>query len=82
MKFLLLVIPLSLIGCGHTPLQVQTEIVKLTPPTEFIQDTPVPSFLGNQNEDLLYWSLDLKGNLEGCNLDKKKIRDWSKGELK
>lgn len=76
-KTVLVLLIIILTGCS-TPIEVKTEVIRLTPPGEFTQLTQVPVMVGDDNESLLIWALSLDAALEGCNVDKKKILDWSK----
>lgn len=78
MNKLVLLLPLFLIGCGSNPIQIKTELIKVSPPQEFLLDTSTPTLDGTTNESLIYWIAELKGQIESCNLDKHKILEWIK----
>ena len=78
---LMLLFPLLfLTACGSNAIKVETQTVKLAPPVELTAPTIVPQLIGNTNNDLLFWSLDLKSGIESCNTDKSLIREWVKGK--
>ena len=77
-KTMLALLLIILTGCATPPIEVTTETIRLLPPGEFLQSTQVPSMIGDDNESLLVWSLELDAALEACNLDKTSILEWGK----
>ena len=49
------------------------------PPQHLLQQTLLPLFTGQTNEDLLYWALENRSALQTCNQDKQAIKEITDG---
>lgn len=73
---LLLFLP-TLSGCCEPCLKQHYET-----PQQLLQPTPIPSFDGGTNEELLYWAVNVRDSLQKCNLDKQAIKEINRGDIK
>lgn len=71
MRALALLIPVLLAGCVTAP-------VKLTPPSELLEDCRAGSLSFKTNEEVSLSAAKLAAALKLCNLDKKALREWAK----
>lgn len=53
--------------------------VKLLPPESLLQEAPEPRLLGETNEDLAQWALELLGAVRLLNADKRALKGWADG---
>jgi hypothetical protein len=68
----------TLSACATDPPRIitETERVIVTPPEEWIQETPIPQLEGDKNRHLLESWRARGESLERCNQDKHDLRQW------
>ena len=71
MRPLLLLVCCAMAGCTALP-------VKLTPPSELLEDCRAGSLSFKTNEEVSLSAAKLAAALKLCNLDKKALREWAK----
>lgn len=53
--------------------------VKLLPPQSLLAEAAEPRLLGETNEDLAQWALELLSVIRSLNSDKRALQEWANG---
>jgi hypothetical protein len=63
-------------GCAHEPVSAPPQVIKVTPPSALLLETPHPDFTGSSNGDLVNFIDEVGNALDMCNADKAALRNW------
>lgn len=70
MKYIILLFPLLLVGCASTPV-----VLRPTLPSSITEPCIVPEATLKTNKDLLFYALDLKGDLQTCSIKQRALAE-------